>query len=366
MGKRELLIAIAFIAVGAVAYQLTAPPATPGQEGFSFSKLWSNARRGIRSNNTQASLTQTGTIALRPNQQELRVTGVSRGTRIMGESRTDIAYELTATSNGPDQAAAAALAGQVALKPDDLGTILALRVIYPRDGSQWASLVLRVPAQLAVRIDGGTGAYATKVTAVDIENVVGDVTILEIAGALTGQHRNGDLRATGIGVVKLTLNRSQATFEHVLRGLTLDARNGELHIAGSSGPIQLDAQGTETTIKDHSGSIRVAGSGGRVIVASPHGETNIDMRGAEIEVTLSKAVPLSLLTSEDTLRLLLDGPPAIIIDAIASEGKIQAADFQLQGEAGDRETKLSHVFGAGGPRVTLRNSRGDIVIRKAK
>jgi hypothetical protein len=223
-----------------------------------------------------------------------------------------------------------------------------------------------VPMHLAARIDGGNGAYATNVASVDIENVSGDVTILEIAGALTGQHRNGDLRATGIGVVKLALSRSQATFDHVVRGLTLDARNGELHINGSSGPIQLDSQGSETTIKDQAGPIHVAGSGGRVIIMSPREETNVDMRGAEVEVTLAKAVPMSLLTSEDTLRLLLDGPPAMIVDAIASEGQIQAADFQLVSEAGDREAKLSHTFGANGPRVTLRNSRGDIVIRKAK
>jgi hypothetical protein len=103
-----------------------------------------------------------------------------------------------------------------------------------------------------------------------------------------------------------------------------------------------------------------------VTITSPHDETSVDMRGAEIEVTLTRAVALSLLTSEDTLRLLLGGSPALAIDAIASEGQIQAGDFQLQSEAGDREAKLSHTFGERGPRVTLRNSRGDIVIRKAK
>ena len=183
---------------------------------------------------------------------------------------------------------------------------------------------------------------------------------------MTGQHRSGDLRATGIGVVKLALSRSRASFEHVLRGLSLDARNGEIHISGSSGPLQLDSQGTETTIKDYAGRIRVAGSGGRVTIMAPREETNVDMRGTEIEVTLAKAVPMSLLTSEDTLRLLLEGSPAMVVNAVASEGQIQAADFQLVGEAGDREMKLSHTFGTSGPLVTLRNSRGDIVIRKAK
>jgi len=246
------------------------------------------------------------------------------------------------------------------------GTILVLRAVYPHDGTQTGSIILRVPSRLATRIDGATGAYATNVASVDIENVNGDVTILEIPGALTGQHRNGTLRATGIGAVKLALSRSQATFEHVSGGLTLDVRNGELEVTGSTGSLQLDSQNNETTIKDHAGPIRVAGSGGRVTIVSPRDETNVDMRNTEVEVTLTAAVALSVLTSEDTLRLLIDGAPAMVIDAIASEGQIQAADFKLQGEPGDREVKLAHTFGANGPRVTLRNSRGDIVIRKAK
>jgi len=177
MGKRELLIAIAFIVAGTAAYQFTAPPAKPGQQGFSFSKIWSNARRGIHGNSAQASVTQSGTIPLRPGHHELRVAGI-RGVRIMGEARSDVAYELTASSNGADQAAATALANQVVLKQDDVGTILVLRAVYPHDGTQTGSIILRVPSRLATRIDGATGAYATNVASVDIENVNGDVTIL--------------------------------------------------------------------------------------------------------------------------------------------------------------------------------------------
>jgi hypothetical protein len=366
MGKRELLIAIAFIAVGATVYQFTAPPEKPGQGGFSFSRMWNDARRGMRRNAAQATVTETVTIPLRLDQVEVRVSGVNRGVRVMGEVRTDIAYELTASSNGQDQAAAMALAKQVLLKQDALGSSVALRAVFPRDGSQTASVVLRVPSRLAVRIGSGNGVYAGKVASVDLDNVSGDVTVLDIPGALTGQHRNGELRVTDIGTVKLTLSRSQATFERVRHGLTIDARNGELHISGSSGPIQLDAQNTDSTVNDHAGPVHIAGSGGRAIVTSPHEETQVDMRGTEVEVTLAKAVPMSLLTNDDTLRLLLDGSPALTVDAIASEGEIQAGDFQLHGEPGDREVKLWHTFGANGPRVTLRNSHGDIVIRKAK
>ena len=57
MGKRELVIAVAFIIAGAIAYQFTAPPPKTNEQGFSFSRFLSNARKGIRGNQAQASLT---------------------------------------------------------------------------------------------------------------------------------------------------------------------------------------------------------------------------------------------------------------------------------------------------------------------
>ena len=45
MGKRELLIIAAFVVIGTVVYQLTAPDPKPGEKAFSFSGLMSALRR---------------------------------------------------------------------------------------------------------------------------------------------------------------------------------------------------------------------------------------------------------------------------------------------------------------------------------
>ncbi len=45
MGKRELLLVAAFVIVGALVYQLTAPPPGPGERSFSLSQLIGNIRR---------------------------------------------------------------------------------------------------------------------------------------------------------------------------------------------------------------------------------------------------------------------------------------------------------------------------------
>jgi hypothetical protein len=154
MGKRELFIALAFIAAGVVAYQLTAPPPSPDVEGFSLSRLWNNARRGLRGNAAQATLTKTGSLPVAAGLTELRVEGVTRQVRLIGESRQDIAYELTIESTGSDKEAALGYARQVTVKTDDLGAALTLRVGYPRNARQSASIVVHMPGRLGALVSG--------------------------------------------------------------------------------------------------------------------------------------------------------------------------------------------------------------------
>ena len=59
MGKRELLLVIAFAVVGVVVYQITAPPPPPGSQGFSFSTLVQHMRRGIQGNRAVAEIDRT-------------------------------------------------------------------------------------------------------------------------------------------------------------------------------------------------------------------------------------------------------------------------------------------------------------------
>jgi hypothetical protein len=368
MGKRELFIALGFIIVGCVVYQLTAPARKPGEEGFSFSRFWTNAHRSMGANRAQTSFTQTGTIAVSPHLSEVRIDAV-RSVRVVGEARSDMTYEMAVTSSGPDQDSALKFAKDTKLKQDDMGGVLTLRAIYPGGGRQSANLVLRVPSRLAVRIVGGSvsnGVEATGLAALHLENVSGDSEVSDISGALGGSHRNGSLKVHRIGSVKMTLQNSRATFDDIQQGLTLDLRDGECRIQASKGPIELDERRAEVQILNHNGPIRVGGNDGRVNLDSPRGESRVDVHSAEVEVRLTQAIPLSLLTSDDTLRILLDGPPHVVIDAVASQGKIQATDFGLQPESVDQEARLTHEFGGGGPRVSLRNLRGNIVIRNSR
>ena len=369
MGKRELFIAIAFVLVGTVAYQLAAPPPKDGEQGFSLSRLFSNMRRGIRGNPSRASVKQEGTLPVGAAITEVRLTpGRSLTIAVTGENREDIGYELLIESSGPDDATAKTYAGRTKLLTDDLGSALALRFFFPQEGQQSGSLTLRVPARLNVRVDGGVRGRIGGVHAVHLGNAVGEITLDGIAGAVSGSHRAGDLDLNNVGSATLTLQNSRAKIRGVKQGVTLNMRGGECEISTSAGPIDLTAMNAETTITAHDGPVQVGGEGGTVRIRAPSRETKVDMRRAEVEIQMTGAAPVTALTTDETLQVQLDGGAPIEVDASATDGgHVQAGDFNLQAETAERGARLTHAFGDKTvARVILRNVRGDIVIGKRK
>jgi hypothetical protein len=367
MGKRELLIVIAFVAMGIVAYEVAAPPDTSGS-GFSFSRLVQNVRRQIRGNHASAKATRTGVLTLSAAVTEVRVHGTARGVSVIGENRPDIGYELEVESNGPDEATALQYARQTALSQDDLGSALALDISTPREGTQWAHLVLHVPARLTVRVDGGTSDSISGVAAARLESVLGQTSVTHVAGRVSGTQRGGVLKVTDAGSVDLALVASRATFSGISDSLTLTTRAGTCEVRDVRGPIEIDQTAGEVTLTAPSGPVRVGGTGGRVTIDRPRHEARVDVRRTEVDVTLDAAVPLTLLATDDTLRLTLVGPPAVTLDAVASGGgHIRGDGADLTPTTAGDEQRLARTIGTGqAARVVLRNLRGDIVIGMRK
>ena len=174
MGKRELFIALAFVAVGVLAYQLTAPPAERTNRGFSLSNFWSRARRGMRANIFQATSSAHWRDPRETDARELRLDGLAGRVAIVGEAREDMTYELAVESTGPDRETATGYAKQVTLRSDDLGTALALHVSYPRAARQAAVLTLHVPDRLGVFLADVNGLDVAHVASAHLDNVIGD------------------------------------------------------------------------------------------------------------------------------------------------------------------------------------------------
>jgi hypothetical protein len=367
MGKRELLIIIIFVAIGTVAYQFTAPPAT-GDRGFSFSKIFSEARKEMRGNPGSGKYVHKASIPVPADLREVRLIAVSEGVKILGDAKRDtVEYEFTVNSNGPDDAAALGYAKETKLERDDLGDSMVFRAVYPKPASQRSTITMHVPARLAVRVESSLGADISGVAAVHLEAMRSTVTISKVAGSVTGAQQDGDFTITEAGSVKLRLIRSKSRITKVTGGLTFDLRDGDCDIAESAGALEVDEVRSDLSISNHKGAITVRGNDGGITILRPTAETRVDTRRAEVEVLVERAVPMTIITSDEPLRLILAGTPAFSLDAAASDAAIQAPEFDLKPEVVEADAKLLHQFGGKSDvRITLRNTRGDIILRKHK
>jgi hypothetical protein len=369
MGKRELFIIAAFVVIGVVAYQFTAPAAKEGEEGFSFRKFFSEIKREVTSDSASARVTKSGTIALRADVKALRIsTEGSVPVTVVGEARSDIAYEMPVESTGPSEAAALAYANQSTLREDDLGAVLGLTTAFPVEGVQTAKLTLHVPGHLLVRVEGSRRVQVSKVASVDLRNISGETTVSNVP-AITGTHRSGDLTVSGAETVDLTLVSSRAKIRDVSQSIQLNARNGECAISNSTGTVAMTTANVELTIDHHQkGAIRVAGDTGSVTVNSLAARLSIDARRMRVDLKLEQALAedITVITSEEPLRVTLSADAALVIDAVANDAAVKVTDFDWAPSKNDRESRLSATLGHGGARAVLRNAGGDIVISRRK
>ena len=276
-------------------------------------------------------------------------------------------YEFTVNSNGPDDAMALGYAKESKLERDDLGDSMVFRAVYPKPASQRSTITMHVPARLAVRVESSLGTDISGVAAVHMEAMRGQVILTKVAGSVTGTQQDGEFTLDGAGSVKLRLIRSKSTIMKVTGGVTLDVRDGDCDIRESAGALEVDEVRTDLSIAGHTGPITIRGNDGAITIERPTAETRVDVRRAEVELLVERAMPATIITSDEPLRLIMAGAPAFSLDASATDSTIQAAEFDLKPEMVEGDARLSHQFGSKSDvRITLRNTRGQIILRKQK
>src|SRR5690242_2847991 len=103
MGKRELLLIAAFVVVGAIVYQFTAPPPAEGERSFQPGQLIEHVRRAIAGNRASAELVTRSSYPVHADVSELRFDQLrSASLTVIGEARSDIDAELHVHSNAFD------------------------------------------------------------------------------------------------------------------------------------------------------------------------------------------------------------------------------------------------------------------------
>lgn len=369
MGKRELLILLAFIAAGAVAFQLSAPPAKENQSGFSFAKLVDSARRQMHGNQSYAAPPRTLAFAVGTDITQLSIAGSAGPVKITGEARNDVSLELTVTSTGENEAAAIAVANQTTVSEDRVGGVLALRVVFPKDETQTSQAVLKIPLRLGVKLDGTRETSISSVRSVDLTNPArGTTTIDHIAEQVTGTQSGGTITLSSIKFLKMTLSRARARISDITGTQSLDVNDGDTEITGSRGPLEIEERRGDITIRGHHGPVKISGADGQVRIVEAADEVHLDLRRAEVDAELATGVGGSLVTSDEELRVTWRDPAGVHVDAVAANGSIDAADWGHTATTSPVETRLDVALGApsaAAPRVSLRNQGANIVLKKS-
>ncbi|MBP6715364.1 MAG: hypothetical protein KA205_00745 [Acidobacteria bacterium] len=369
MGKRELLIVLAFIVAGTVAFQFSAPPAKETQGGFSLSRMLQQARREMRGNQSYTAPPRTLTYAVGTDITELRVASSAGPLTIVGENRADVALELTVMSTGENEAAAIATANKTAIKEDRAGGVLTLAFDFPEEETQTSKAVLKVPARLAIRLDGNRETTVSHVRGVTFVSAArGTTQIDHVAERVSGEQNGGQITLASIGSVKMTLTRARGRISDVGGDLSLDVRDGDTEIAQSRGELLIETRRGDLTIRDHRGPVQVTGTDGQVRVFGATAEVRLDLRRVEVEAELASGVTSTLATSDEELRVSWRDPAGVQVDALASNGNVDAADWGLTPTKSSLDTRLDAPLGtksAAAPRVSLRNQGANIVLKKS-
>ena len=128
--------------------------------------------------------------------------------RISGEDRADVLCELKAWSSGYDETEAKRYAVETA-QTTEAGVSLVISIKYPEPATQRATLVVRMPKALAVRIQPSRSTTrSADVAAVDLAEWRGEAVVRRISGRVTAIHRGGTLTVEGAGGLKLNTRGS--------------------------------------------------------------------------------------------------------------------------------------------------------------
>lgn len=367
MGKRELLIAAVFIVAGVCAFELAAPPRKADDTGFSFSKMIQQAKRDMKGHDSFTAPPRTVTYAIGPEITDLRVEGLNGSIKVTGDDRKDAALTLNVSSTGVDEASAIAIANKARMIEDRVGSSLTLRMWFPSEESQTATAVLLVPSRLAVRLDAPRDPVVTKIKTLEFLNPARGSVEISHVDSVRGDQTSGTLTMTGVKDAKMLLTRVRARISDLDLG-AFDVRDGETEVSASRGTLEIEERRGDVLVRDHKGSIKVSGSDGQVRIEGGAPEVHLDLRRAEVDAALSAGATGSIVTTAETLRVAIAEPGGVRIDAVATGASIDGGAWGATPTKTGSDSRLDAELGAksaNAPRLSLRNTNADIVIRKS-
>lgn len=361
MGKRELVLIVAFIFLGTILYQATAPPSPEGR-GFSLRGIIDNIRREVGPRHEYLADERTETIAVDAGIAEVRLVNVG-DLRIDGTDEANATLRLQVYSTGLDENEARALGKRTTLKRSASGDLLSLEMDYPPEGRQRALMTLKLPRRLRVRVSRVTRLEARNIGGLEFDNTRGTATVSSVAGVIRGTHNGGELTLEKVKEIDLAARRSEMTIGHVDGNVRLDLTGGTCRARDIGGDLDVDGNRVDLEIERLTGRLTADLSQGSLEITGVAKQARVDARGTEIRIELAKPAPLSAITTDESITVRLPQEAGFTLDATVEDGEIRLPDRAPAPTRTDQTTTARGDIRGGGPALSLRTTHGDIVVR---
>ncbi len=361
MGKREIALIAAFLLMGLLVYQFTAPDDS-SERGFSVSGIIEDIKSEIHRPRHSAEATVSTSAPVAAGIQEIAVPEFRGKLTIVGEAREDIGTELRTAVWTEDRDVSNRRVKDVAPTFETSGDTIEVKVEAPGDVPRIRSeLTLRVPDRLRVRAGVQSGATDIRGVAAVTLDARGEVVISGVRDMVAGDFWDGEVRISDAGSVRINLRRCEAEVDDIGGDVVIEASDGELGIRGARGEIHLTAIRVDATFGDTAGSLQVNASDGRVTIDAPRASVDIEGVRTPVTIRLKQAVPVHIATTDE--RLTFVSPASgITLTAVASDGRIRSDLAAVPVETQEAIQRVHVDLGGGGPPVSLRTTRGDIEI----
>jgi hypothetical protein len=183
----------------------------------------------------------------------------------------------------------------------------------------------------------------------ELETSGGDISVGDLTGEVQARTSGGDVEVGRIdGTVQVTTS------------------GGDIGLRAATGTVMLNTSGGDIEVGRVEGMAKLTTSGGDIEMAAAAGGLLAKTSGGDIEATFTGelAEDCSLGSSGGDIVVKVPRAAGFQLDASTSGGDVKAAGLTLTIEQGGLgKSKLAGAVNAGGPKLKLRTSGGDIVIR---
>lgn len=372
MGKRELLLVVGFIVVGALIYQIAAPAAPDAGGGRSWRDFLQEARSEMFGARARISVERPVNVEVTADIRTLDLGEVNGRVEVIGEERSTVEGVARLTLAGMEETDADKRKAEegltLSLEPD--GHRLVLRLSHTEEwrlnrsgrGRPSLDVRLKVPATLALDLNVSGVADVQGVAGVTLENARGSLTLRRIAGPVKGEQRDGMLEIAGARGVSVEIRRVNLRLEHIEGDVEVEATDGGIEATGLTGKTTLKTRRAGVELTDQSGPLSLEGTDGRAELRGLAAEAELELTRLALQADFAKPVAFTAEASDGSVDLRLpDGGLALKIEA--QEGSVQVPDGLPAATRSDVKTTLETSWRGGGPLLTLSATRTTVTLK---